>query len=149
MTDRLLDALSMAHGAPQRPPEPPVQLQPLPPIPNRAIAEAADIAFSAFAIGGKIRAIQRAVADEYAPVTLGDMLSPRRTAKVVEARHVAIYLAKKLTEHSLPEIGRRFGDRNHTTILHAVRRIDKLVSKNAEFASRVRLIESLIWVPVQ
>jgi hypothetical protein len=65
-------------------------------------------------------------------VNIVDMTSARRTARVVQPRQVAMYLAKVLTGRSLPEIGRRFGGRNHTTVLHAVRKIEAKVEFNAE-----------------
>ena len=68
----------------------------------------------------KIEDIQRVVARQY-NVSRSDLLSSRRTANVVRPRQVAMYLAKTLTLRSLPEIGRRFGGRDHTTVLHAVR----------------------------
>src|SRR5205814_1301683 len=76
----------------------------------------------------KIEDIQRVVARQY-NVSRSDLLSSRRTANVVRPRQVAMYLAKTLTLRSLPEIGRRFGGRDHTTVLHAVRKIETLVSK--------------------
>ena len=71
----------------------------------------------------KIEDIQRIVARQY-NVSRSDLLSSRRTANVVRPRQVAMYLAKTLTLRSLPEIGRRFGGRDHTTVLHAVRKIE-------------------------
>ena len=64
--------------------------------------------------------IQRKVAEHY-NIRLSDMHSPRRARTVARPRQVAMYLAKALTEHSLPEIGRKFGGRDHTTIMHGVR----------------------------
>ena len=71
----------------------------------------------------RIEDIQRVVARQY-NVSRADLLSSRRTANVVRPRQVAMYLAKILTLRSLPEIGRRFGGRDHTTVLHAVRKIE-------------------------
>ena len=73
----------------------------------------------------KIEDIQKLVASHYS-VTRADILSSRRTATVVKPRQVAMYLSKALTLRSLPEIGRRFGGRDHTTVLHAVRKIEGL-----------------------
>ncbi|MBP7770400.1 MAG: chromosomal replication initiator protein DnaA [Candidatus Pacebacteria bacterium] len=75
----------------------------------------------------KIEDIQRIVARQY-NVSRSDLLSARRTANVVRPRQVAMYLAKTLTLRSLPEIGRRFGGRDHTTVLHAVRKIEGLMT---------------------
>ncbi|MGB6503695.1 MAG: helix-turn-helix domain-containing protein, partial [Xanthobacteraceae bacterium] len=60
-----------------------------------------------------------------------------RTANVVRPRQVAMYLAKVLTLRSLPEIGRRFGGRDHTTVLHAVRKIENLASNDSAFAEEI------------
>ncbi len=79
----------------------------------------------------KIEDIQRIVARHY-NVSRGDLLSSRRTANVVRPRQVAMYLAKTLTLRSLPEIGRRFGGRDHTTVLHAVRKIENLVGNDTD-----------------
>jgi chromosomal replication initiator protein len=72
-----------------------------------------------------ISEIQRHVA-EYFNVRLSDLLSARRARAVARPRQVAMYLAKHLTSRSLPEIGRKFGGRDHTTVMHAVRRIEEL-----------------------
>ena len=77
-----------------------------------------------------IKEIQAAVAEHYR-VLVSDMIAFRRTADVVLPRHVAMYLAKKLTHRSLPEIGRLFGMRDHTTVLHAVRKIDALLETDS------------------
>ncbi len=88
----------------------------------------------------KIEDIQRVVARQY-NVSRSDLLSSRRTANVVRPRQVAMYLAKTLTLRSLPEIGRRFGGRDHTTVLHAVRKIEALVSKDAALSDEVELLK--------
>ena len=75
----------------------------------------------------KIEDIQKLVASHYS-VSRADILSSRRTAAVVKPRQVAMFLAKMLTLRSLPEIGRRFGGRDHTTVLHAVRKIEGAVA---------------------
>ena len=69
--------------------------------------------------------IQRAVAD-YFNLRLAEMLSERRARNIVRPRQIAMYLSKQLTSRSLPEIGRRFGGRDHTTVMHAVRKIEDL-----------------------
>jgi chromosomal replication initiator protein len=88
----------------------------------------------------KIEDIQRIVARQY-NVSRADLLSSRRTANVVRPRQVAMYLAKTLTLRSLPEIGRRFGGRDHTTVLHAVRKIEALVSKDVTLSDEVELLK--------
>ena len=70
-------------------------------------------------------------------VSVNDILSQRRTSECVQARHVAIYLAKVMTTRSLPEIGRRFAGRDHTTILHATRKIQFLVNNDPDFAKEI------------
>jgi chromosomal replication initiator protein len=84
----------------------------------------------------RIEDIQRVVARQY-NVSRADMLSSRRTANVVRPRQVAMYLAKVLTLRSLPEIGRRFGGRDHTTVLHAVRKIEALAGNDSAFAEEI------------
>jgi chromosomal replication initiator protein len=88
----------------------------------------------------KIEDIQRVVARQY-NVSRADLLSSRRTANVVRPRQVAMYLAKMLTLRSLPEIGRRFGGRDHTTVLHAVRKIENLVHSDAALAEEIELLK--------
>ena len=75
--------------------------------------------------------IQRRVADHYA-LKINDLISPRRAREVARPRQVAMYLAKMLTPRSLPEIGRRFGGRDHTTVMHAVKRIEELRATDHE-----------------
>jgi chromosomal replication initiator protein len=84
----------------------------------------------------RIEDIQRVVARQY-NVSRADLLSSRRTANVVRPRQVAMYLAKILTLRSLPEIGRRFGGRDHTTVLHAVRKIEALAGNDTVFAEEI------------
>ena len=91
----------------------------------------------------KIEDIQRVVARQY-NVSRSDLLSSRRTANVVRPRQVAMYLSKTLTLRSLPEIGRRFGGRDHTTVLHAVRKIEGLVGKDPILADEVELLKRLL-----
>ena len=80
--------------------------------------------------------IQRKVA-EYYHLKMTDLLSARRAREVARPRQVAMYLAKKLTPRSLPEIGRRFGGRDHTTVMHAVKRIDELRAADREIDADV------------
>ena len=88
----------------------------------------------------KIEEIQRVVARQY-NVSRADLLSSRRTANVVRPRQVAMYLAKTLPLRSLPEIGRRFGGRDHTTVLHAVRKIENLVNNDISLAEEIELLK--------
>jgi chromosomal replication initiator protein len=74
-------------------------------------------------------------------VSRADLLSSRRTANVVRPRQVAMYLAKVLTLRSLPEIGRRFGGRDHTTVLHAVRKIENLAGNDSALAEEIESLK--------
>jgi hypothetical protein len=76
-----------------------------------------------------IKDIQSVVAKHYGFTRL-EFLSHRRTGELSRARQIAMYVAKVVTSKSLPEIGRRFGGRDHTTALHAIRKIEMLVEKN-------------------
>ena len=91
----------------------------------------------------KIEDIQKLVANHY-NVSRADILSSRRTATVVRPRQIAMYLSKALTLRSLPEIGRRFGGRDHTTVLHAVRKIEALSGKEAALAEELELLKRLL-----
>jgi chromosomal replication initiator protein len=91
----------------------------------------------------KIEEIQKLVATHY-NVTRADILSSRRTANVVRPRQIAMYLAKVLTPRSLPEIGRRFGGRDHTTVLHAVRKIEALAKTDGKLSEEVDLLKRML-----
>jgi chromosomal replication initiator protein len=91
----------------------------------------------------KIEDIQRLVANHY-NVSRADILSSRRTAVVVRPRQIAMYLAKVLTLRSLPEIGRRFGGRDHTTVLHAVRKIDELIVKDNSLSGEIEHLKCML-----
>jgi chromosomal replication initiator protein len=91
----------------------------------------------------RIEDIQRVVARHY-NVSKTELLSNRRTRTIVKPRQVAMYLAKVLTPRSLPEIGRRFGGRDHTTVLHAVRKIEDLTNNDGKLAQEIELLKRLI-----
>ncbi|MBS9476215.1 chromosomal replication initiator protein DnaA [Ancylobacter radicis] len=91
----------------------------------------------------RIDEVQRAVAHHF-HVSRDDILSQRRTANVVKPRQIAMYLAKTLTLHSLPEIGRRFGGRDHTTVLHAVRKIEGLQARDDDLAGQLSALKATI-----
>jgi chromosomal replication initiator protein len=91
----------------------------------------------------KIEDIQRVAARHY-NVSRADILSSRRTATVVRPRQIAMYLSKVLTLRSLPEIGRRFGGRDHTTVLHAVRKIESLLSSDHALAEDIDLLKRML-----
>jgi chromosomal replication initiator protein len=88
----------------------------------------------------RIEDIQRLVARQY-NVSRSDLLCSRRTANVVRPRQVAMYLAKILTLRSLPEIGRHFGGRDHTTVLHAVRKMDALIATDTALAEEINVLK--------
>ena len=90
-----------------------------------------------------IEEIQRKVAEHY-NIRLTDMSSARRARAVARPRQVAMYLAKQLTSRSLPEIGRRFGNRDHTTVMHAVSRIAELMQADSAFAEDVELLRRML-----
>jgi chromosomal replication initiator protein len=91
----------------------------------------------------KIEDIQKLVATRY-NVSRADILSERRTAAVVKPRQIAMFLAKSLTPRSLPEIGRRFGGRDHTTVLHAVRKIEKAIVEDRSLNDEVDLLRRML-----
>jgi len=87
--------------------------------------------------------IQKTVADFY-KMKIADMYSKRRPANIAMPRQVAMYLAKELTHKSLPEIGDLFGGRDHTTVLHAVRKISDLRSKQADLNHTLHVLEQTL-----
>ena len=91
----------------------------------------------------RIEDIQRVVARQF-NVARNDLLSNRRTQQIVRPRQIAMYLSKVMTPRSLPEIGRRFGGRDHTTVLHAVRKIEDLMSEDHKLAQEIELLKRLI-----
>lgn len=90
-----------------------------------------------------IEEIQKRVAEHY-NIRLSDMSSPRRARNVARPRQIAMYLAKQLTTRSLPEIGRRFGGRDHTTVMHAVSRVAELMHQDVAFAEDVELLRRML-----
>lgn len=87
-----------------------------------------------------VEEIQRKVA-EYFNIKMSDMVTNRRMQNIARPRQVAMYLAKQLTSKSLPEIGRKFGGRDHTTILHAVKKVQELASDDFDFANDVEILK--------
>ncbi len=86
-----------------------------------------------------IEEIQRQVSDHF-NIRLSDLIGPRRVRIFARPRQVAMYLAKQMTSRSLPEIGRRFGGRDHTTVMHGVRRIDELRITDSQIAEDLELL---------
>jgi chromosomal replication initiator protein len=90
-----------------------------------------------------IEEIQRKVAEHY-NVRLSDMIGPKRLRTIARPRQVAMYLSKQMTSRSLPEIGRRFGGRDHTTIIHGIRKIEELMIADGQLADDVQLLKRLL-----
>ncbi|WP_299859969.1 chromosomal replication initiator protein DnaA [uncultured Roseobacter sp.] len=86
-----------------------------------------------------VEEIQRKVSDHY-NIRLSDMIGPKRLRSYARPRQVAMYLCKKMTSRSLPEIGRRFGGRDHTTVMHGVKRIEELKSQDGQIAEDLELL---------
>ena len=84
------------------------------------------------------------VTSNFFSISLADMLSPRRSRPLARPRQIAMYLAKKLTPRSLPEIGRKFSNRDHTTVIHAVKTVEKLSKNNDELRKNLEELKSLI-----
>jgi chromosomal replication initiator protein len=84
----------------------------------------------------KVEDILRVVSKQYG-VSRIDILSKRRQRSIVYPRQIGMWLAKSLTQRSLPEIGRRFGNRDHTTVLHAIRKIEKELQTNSRLRSEI------------
>jgi len=90
-----------------------------------------------------IEEIQKRVAEHY-NIRLAEMTSARRARMVARPRQVAMFLAKQLTQRSLPEIGRKFGGRDHTTVMHAVSRVTELMQSDLSFAEDVELLRRML-----
>lgn len=90
-----------------------------------------------------IEEIQKRVAEHF-NIRIADMHSARRARQVARPRQVAMYLAKQLTSRSLPEIGRKFGGRDHTTVMHAVKKIEELRGLDSSFAEDIELLRRML-----
>ncbi|HEV2748582.1 MAG TPA: chromosomal replication initiator protein DnaA [Allosphingosinicella sp.] len=107
-----------------------------------------DLEFTNEVLANILRANQRRISideiqsrvSEHYRIRKAEMTSARRAREVARPRQVAMYLSKQLTPRSLPEIGRRFGGRDHTTVIHAVRQIEKLRAQDAELDADIRLL---------
>jgi chromosomal replication initiator protein len=91
----------------------------------------------------RIEDILRIVSRHY-KVPRNDLLSARRSRDVVRPRQIAMYLAKALTSRSLPEIGRRFGGRDHTTVLHSVRKVEQMMKDDTELTQEIELLKKML-----
>ena len=90
-----------------------------------------------------VEEIQRKVSEHY-NIRLSDIIGPRRVRVIARPRQVAMYLAKQLTARSLPEIGRKFGGRDHTTVMHAVKKVEELRENDTSFAEDVELLRRML-----
>ncbi|MGC9418899.1 MAG: chromosomal replication initiator protein DnaA [Rhodovulum sp.] len=90
-----------------------------------------------------IEEIQRKVSEHY-NMRLADMVGPKRHRTIARPRQIAMWLSKQLTQRSLPEIGRRFGGRDHTTVMHAVRRIEELRGSDPQIAEDLELLRRML-----
>ncbi len=90
-----------------------------------------------------IQEIQKKVAEHW-NIRVSEMSSARRSRNIARPRQVAMFLAKQLTNKSLPDIGRHFGDRDHTTVMHAVSRVTELMGKDTAFAEDVELLRRML-----
>ena len=86
-----------------------------------------------------VEEIQRRVSEHY-NIRLSELIGPTRVRTIARPRQIAMYLCKTLTSRSLPEIGRRFGKRDHTTILHGVKRIEELRARDSQLAEDLELL---------
>ena len=86
-----------------------------------------------------VREVQAVVAAFYG-ISVAAMISARRMRELVRPRHIAMYLASETTGQSLPAIGRLFGGRDHTTVLHAVRKIERQIAASAELAAEIEAL---------
>ncbi len=121
---------------------------------NRLVAyaqltgETIDMDFTVRTLGEALRGVQRRVSIDdiqkavsaYFDIKPIELVSARRARVVARPRQIAMYLAKRLTTRSLPEIGRKFGGRDHSTVIHAVRRIEELRDSDAEVDGAVRML---------
>jgi chromosomal replication initiator protein len=90
-----------------------------------------------------IEDIQKQVALHF-NIKVADMHSARRSRSVARPRQVAMFLSKRLTSKSLPEIGRKFGGKDHTTVMHAVKKVDELCATDSEFAQDVEMLTRML-----
>lgn len=90
-----------------------------------------------------VEEIQRKVAEHF-NIRLSDMLGPKRTRTIARPRQIAMYLSKEMTSRSLPEIGRRFGGRDHTTILHGVRKVVEMRAQDNQLNEDIELLRRLL-----
>jgi chromosomal replication initiator protein len=108
-----------------------------------AAAAVRDLSQAPEAVRVRIEDILQIIGRHYC-VSRSDLLSPRRARSIVRPRQIGMYLAKKLTSRSLPEIGKRFGGRDHSTVLHAVRKIEDLLKGDEKLAREIALLTRMV-----
>ena len=92
--------------------------------------------------------IQKIVSD-YFKINVREMLSQRRSRYLVRPRQIAMYLTKNLTSKSLPDIGRQFSDRDHTTVIHSIKTVDKLKNLDSEISKTIDKLKNKILYNTQ
>jgi len=128
---------------------PPIIAPPIPPpAPKTRDEQLAEILAGAPSpflnvIAGKTRRIQMLVAQMH-KITFADLIASRRTKHIVRARHIAIYIVRHETTHSLLEIGRRFGGMDHSSIIFAERKIARLMAEDAALAAEIAAIREAV-----
>ena len=90
-----------------------------------------------------IETIQKKVAEHF-QIRLADMTSKRRPNNIAIPRQIAMYLSKQLTQRSLPDIGRKLGGRDHTTVMHAVKKVDELRAADRHFDEDVNMLSRML-----
>jgi chromosomal replication initiator protein len=113
------------------------------PVTAEMAEEAVGLRLTGISAKTSIEDIQRKTAEFY-KLEVRDFHSPQRARRVARPRQVAMYLARKLTTRSLPEIGRRFGGRDHTTVLHACRRVEALCHEDPLFKQEVDFLSQML-----
>ena len=141
---KLLDLLSANHGSNDnpKPQKPHVNLEPFW-WPSMWFGDLINAQVPNNGAAPRIAFIQVAVAKSF-NVSQLDIISHKRTQKIVLPRQVAMYFAKSMTSHSYPEIGRRFGGRDHTTVIHSVQKIRARCVSDPEFAGRINALQTEI-----
>lgn len=112
---------------------------------GRALIELMNAPVVPVRVVGAVGRIQKTVADRFG-LSLSAMLGPCRSRRIARARQIAMFLVRELTPLSLPNIGRRFGGRDHTTILHGIRTVKSLIAADPVFAARVNSLRRELLV---
>ncbi|MEO8883795.1 MAG: chromosomal replication initiator protein DnaA [Devosia sp.] len=120
---------------------------------NQLTGEAITVGLAEKTLGDLVRAREQRrvriedilkIVSRHYKVPRNDLLSSRRSRDVVRPRQIAMYLAKALTSRSLPEIGRRFGGRDHTTVLHSVRKVEQMMKDDGDLFQEIELLKRML-----